>query len=93
MAETSWILSSIAQDLHVDRFDIDDDDVKGTPDGWSVCKRTLRGGRREGGDVIEIDNGAVEITVIPSRGMGIWQVVSGDDRLGWRAPILSLIHI
>ena len=92
MAETSWILSSIAQDLHVDRFDIDDDDVKGTPDGWSVCKRTLRGGRREGVDVIEIDNGAVEITVIPSRGMGIWQVVSGDDRLGWRAPIRGPIH-
>ncbi|MBO49158.1 MAG: DUF4432 domain-containing protein [Planctomycetaceae bacterium] len=92
MAETSWILSSIAQDLHVDRFDIDDDDVKGTPEGWSVCKRTLRGGRREGVDVIEIDNGAVEITVIPSRGMGIWQVVSGDDRLGWRAPIRGPIH-
>jgi hypothetical protein len=92
MAETSWILSSIGRDLHVDRFDIDDDDVKGTPEGWSVCKRTLRGGRREGVDVIEIDNGAVEITVVPSRGMGIWQVVSGDDRLGWRAPIRGPIH-
>ena len=92
MAETSWILSSIDRDLHVDRFDIDDDDVKGTPRGWSVCKRTLRGGRREGVDVIEINNGAVEITVVPSRGMGIWQVVSGDDRLGWRAPIRGPIH-
>jgi len=92
MSETSWVLSSIARNLHVDRFKIDDDDVKGTPPGWSVHKRTLRGGRRDGVDVIEIDNGAVEITVVPSRGMGIWQVISGDDRLGWQAPIRGPIH-
>jgi hypothetical protein len=92
MSETSWVLSSIARDLHVDRFKIDDDDVKGTPRGWSVRKRTLRGGRRDGVDVIEIDNGAVEITVVPSRGMGIWQVISGDDRLGWQAPIRGPVH-
>jgi len=92
MSETSWVLSSIARDLHVDRFKIDDDDVKGTPRGWSVRKRTLRGGRRDGVDVIEIDNGAVEITVVPSRGMGIWQVITGDDRLGWQAPIRGPVH-
>lgn len=92
MSETSWVLSSIERDLHVDRFEIDDDDVKGTPKGWSVRKRTLRGGRREGVDVVVIDNGAVEITVVPSRGMGVRQVTAGDDRLGWRAPIRGPIH-
>ena len=66
MSETSWVLSSIERDLHVERFKIDNDDVKGTPKGWSVRKRTLRGGRREGVDVIEIDNGSVVITVVPS---------------------------
>ena len=57
MSETSWVLSSIERDVHVERFKIDDDDVKGTPKGWSVRKRTLRGGRREGVELIEINNG------------------------------------
>ena len=92
MAKTSWVLSSIERDLHVDRFDIDDDDVKGTPDGWSVRKRTLRGGRRDGVDVIEIDNGAIEVTLIPSRGMGVWQAITGKERLGWQAPIRGPVH-
>lgn len=92
MSETSWVLSSIERGLHVDRFKIDHRDVKGSPRGWSVRKRTLRGGRREGVDVIEIDNGSVVITVVPSRGMGIRQVTSGDDRLGWQAPIQGPVH-
>ncbi len=92
MAVKSWVLSSLDRDLHVDRFDIDDDDVRGTPDDWSVQKRTLRGGRREGVDVIEIDNGAVVITVIPSRGMGVHQVTAGADRLGWQSPVRGPIH-
>ena len=92
MSETSWVLSSIERDVHIERFKIDDDDVKGTPKGWSVRKRTLRGGRREGVELIEINNGAIEITVVPSRGMGIRDVVAGDDRLGWRAPIQGPVH-
>ncbi|MEC9010266.1 MAG: aldose 1-epimerase family protein [Planctomycetota bacterium] len=92
MSETSWVLSSIERDVHVERFKIDDDDVKGTPKGWSVRKRTLRGGRREGVELIEINNGAVEIAVVPSRGMGIRDVVAGDERLGWHAPIQGPVH-
>ena len=92
MSESSWVLSSIARDLHVDQFRIDDDDVKGTPKGWSVKKRTLRGGRREGVDLIEINNGAVKITVVPSRGMGVRDVVAGKERLGWQAPIQGPVH-
>ncbi|MFP6768741.1 MAG: DUF4432 family protein, partial [Planctomycetaceae bacterium] len=92
MNTKSWILSSIDRELHVETFSIDDGDVKGTPKGWSVRKRTLRGGRREGVDVIEIDNGAIEVTLIPSRGMGVWQAITGKDRLGWQAPIRGPVH-
>ncbi len=92
MKTRSWILSSIDRDLHVETFSIDDDDVKGTPKGWSVRKRTLRGGRRDGVDVIEIDNGAIEVTLVPSRGMGVWQAIAGEERLGWQAPIRGPVH-
>lgn len=36
--------------------------------------RTLRGGRSEGVQVVEIDNGVIGMDVLPTRGMGIWRV-------------------
>ena len=43
------------------------------PGGYSVTKRTLRGGLREGVDVVEVDNGRFRFVVVPTRGMGIWR--------------------
>jgi hypothetical protein len=41
---------------------------------WRASMRTLRGGRSEGVQVVELDNGAMCIDVLPTRGMGIWRV-------------------
>lgn len=92
MTTRTWILSRLEDGLHVDEFSIDEDDVKGTPDDWSVRKRTLRGGRREGVDVVEVDNGAIRFTVLPTRGMGIWRAWAGRDELGWKAPTQGPVH-
>jgi hypothetical protein len=53
---------------------------------WRVRMHTLHGGRSEGVQVIEIDNGALSIDVLPTRGMGIWRARRGDNTLGWQAP-------
>ncbi len=53
---------------------------------WRVRMHTLHGGRSEGVQVVEIDNGAMSIDVLPTRGMGIWRVRRGDNTLGWQAP-------
>jgi hypothetical protein len=53
---------------------------------WQVRLRTCRGGRSEGVHLVEIDNGAICIDVLPTRGLGIWRVRRGDRVLGWRAP-------
>ena len=45
--------------------------------GCSIAKRRLRGGRREGVDLIEIDNGALAFSIVPTRGMGIWKASCG----------------
>ena len=37
--------------------------------GWSVRKLTLHGGKQEGVDVIELDNGKLRLMVCPTRGM------------------------
>ena len=59
---------------------------------WSVRLITRHGGRQEGVELIVIDNGAMTINVIPTRGMGILSVQSGDVRLGWDSPVQEVVH-
>lgn len=54
---------------------------------WSIKKEVLRGGKREGVEAVTVDNGALSFTVLPTRGMGLWQAQRGDDRVGWDSPV------
>lgn len=66
-----------------------------TPDcpvDWSVFKNTYQGGRQEGVESIELNNGKLFIHVIPTRGMGIRQVWCGDVLLRWDSPVKELVH-
>jgi peroxiredoxin len=62
------------------------------PHAWSIRKQVLHGGKQDGVEVIEVDNGALRFTVIPTRGMSIQQVAMGNLRLGWDSPIKGLVH-
>lgn len=66
-----------------------------TPDcpvRWSICKYRLHGGKQEGVDLVEIDNGTMKLRVVPTRGMNILDVTMGDVRLGWDSPIKEVVH-
>lgn len=58
-----------------------------TSSDWSIRKRQLHGGMSEGVDLIEIDNGSLKLSVIPTRGMGIWKGLFQDLPLGWQSPV------
>ena len=62
------------------------------PVKWSVSKRTLHGGKQQGVELVVIDNGRIQITVVPTRGMGILNVSAGDLRLGWDSPVKEVVH-
>src|SRR6201990_2898273 len=49
---------------------------KGGP-AWSIEFKTLHGGRQEGVQVIEVDNGAMRFTIVPTRGFEIWKAQAG----------------
>ena len=92
MAKRTWTLTDVDQDIYLEQLSISPDDVEGGATGYSLTKRTLRGGLRDGVDVIEIDNGAFRFVVIPTRGMGVRNASSGDLRLEWNSPVKGPVH-
>jgi hypothetical protein len=68
-------------------------DLPGLKTGpWSVSQTVLHGGRQEGVDLVTLDNGKLRITLIPTRGMSLLEVRSGDFRLGWDSPVKEVVH-
>jgi len=60
--------------------------------GWSVKKKTLHGGMQEGVELITIDNGEMEIDIIPTRGMNVMSVRGEGLTLGWDSPVKEIVH-
>jgi hypothetical protein len=89
----SWTLTDVLNDVWLDSFAVSNDSLRlHTPHDWSIRKRTLRGGLRDGVDLIEIHNGALSYAVLPSRGMGLWRGEFRGNFLGWRSPVLGPVH-
>lgn len=86
-------LISSTRSVNVDPFRIEGRTVTPEcPTPWSVIKRRLRGGRQEGVDLVEIDNGRVRLRIVPTRGMNILDAQMGDLRLGWDSPVEEVVH-
>lgn len=83
----TFILTDVSRDSWVETFNLEGDALGARAfHGCSIAKRRLHGGRREGVDLIEIDNGAIAFSIVPTRGMNIWKASAGDDRVGWDSP-------
>ena len=89
----TWILTDAHGDVWLDSFTASNDSLRlPTPHDWSLRKRTLRGGLRDGIDLIELHNGALALSILPTRGMGLWRGDYHGLRLGWTAPIEGPVH-
>ena len=94
-ADTHYqVLTSTKRDVNTENWNLSSSDFpeyKGK-DRWSVSKRTLHGGKQEGVELIEVNNGKLQFRVIPTRGMSVLDVVHGDVRLGWNSPVKEVVH-
>lgn len=79
------LLTSTEKSLSTETWDL-------SGEGWSIAKRTLRGGKQEGVELITVDNGVLQIDLVPTRGMSIFEVRYGEQRLGWDSPVEGLVH-
>ena len=87
------VLTDVHQGIHLDAWVLNQRDFPlPTAAEWCVKKHTLHGGRQEGVEIIEVDNGRLRFVVIPTRGMSVLKVESGDVRLGWDSPVKEVVH-
>ena len=92
MAKQSWVVTDVATGVAVDPLTLNSQLTPAVPNGVSIQKRTLRGGLRDGLEVVEVDNGRLRFTILLTRGMGIWRAWCGAMQLGWQAPIPGPVH-
>jgi hypothetical protein len=88
------ILTDSTRNLSIKEWKISSDDAGTSKEGpkWSIAKRVLTGGRQEGVEVIEVDNGLMKFTVVPTRGFQVWTGNVGEIRLGWDSPVTEIVH-
>jgi hypothetical protein len=89
----SWTLADVRGDVWLDGFAVGAETLRlPTPFDWSIRKRTLHGGLRDGLDLVEVHNGALSFSVLPTRGMGLWRGDYHGLPLGWQSPVLGPVH-
>jgi len=65
------VLTDVERNIYVESFQLARNQVSpDCPHDWSVRKYLLHGGKQEGVEVIDVDNGKLRFQVIPTRGMG-----------------------
>jgi galactose mutarotase-like enzyme len=93
MTKQSWVLTDLDHGIYLSDLELGPADFTGDlVQGLRVKKHVLRGGLSDGVDVLELDNGALRLSLLPTRGMGIHRVASGDVELGWRSPVRGPVH-
>ncbi|MFH1719928.1 MAG: DUF4432 family protein [Planctomycetota bacterium] len=87
------VLTDVEENVYEETANITSSEI--TPDcpvSWSVRKYVLHGGRQEGVEIIEVNNGKLRFEVVPTRGMSVYRVSMDDLRLGWDSPVKGLVH-
>jgi hypothetical protein len=92
MAKRHWILTDVDSDVYQEHLSVGPDQIGGPATNYSVTKRRLQGGRRDGVDVVEVHNGQLSFVVVPTRGMGIWRASCGPVSLGWLSPVRGPVN-
>ncbi|MEZ6057845.1 MAG: aldose 1-epimerase family protein [Planctomycetaceae bacterium] len=64
----------------------------GGSNDWSVKTTRLEGGLSTGVDVVIVTIGTFSVTLLPTRGMGVWNASSNGTNWGWKSPVSGPIH-
>ncbi len=89
----SVVLTDTKTGVYLDSFELTSDQMPGlSSNPWSIRKRRLHGGLSDGVDRIDVSTGSLEVSICPTRGMGIWRGNLAGDLLGWNSPAQGPVH-
>ncbi len=94
MAAFSLVLTDVDAGLHREQGELcpsSELSLAGSRD-WSIRWQTLRGGVSSGVSVVELNSGGLSLSVLPTRGMGIWKGRFHDLPLEWKSPVERPVH-
>ncbi len=94
MAENnSVILTDTSRDIYEETYFLSASHLGRYPEEkWKVHKKRLKGGKQDGVDIIELDNGIFSFTIIPTRGMNILSASYREISIGWKSPVKEIVH-
>lgn len=93
ISEKTWVLTDVKAGIWLETLSLTPETAGDKRSGnWSIVKRTLHGGFSEGVDVIEVNNGSLSFTIVPTRGMGLWKGRYDGCELGWRSPVTGPVN-
>lgn len=78
---STTILTDLSRNVAADHASIQ------SPGGVSASLKTLHGGRRNGVQILDLSDGQFCVSIIPTRGMGLWKARLGDTTIGWASPV------
>lgn len=87
----SYVLTDTVMNIEVPAWSLSNRDL-GLPTRFHIRKKTLHGGKQEGSTLIEIETDAMDVSIVPTRGMSILDARSGDVTLGWSSPVDEIVH-
>ncbi len=94
MAATQVVLTNVDRGIWQESLRLDASSgikLAGSPD-WSLQKTTLRGGLSDSVEVVTVDNGALSMSVFPTRGMGLWRGQYRGIPIEWKSPVARPVH-
>lgn len=94
MSTKTVVLTDVAREVWTESFELRDSADLRLPgsNDWSIRKRTLRGGLSQGVDVVDLNNGALSVSILPTRGMGLWRATCRGVDVGWNSPVKDPVN-
>jgi hypothetical protein len=85
-------ITSTTENVSTEMLTLSSAEITPSSPPWTAIKETLHGGKQEGVETITLNNGVLNIVIVPTRGMSVFQVTKGEVRLGWDSPVKELVH-
>ncbi|HET6425390.1 MAG TPA: aldose 1-epimerase family protein [Planctomycetaceae bacterium] len=94
MSGQEFVITCFDTGIHHESFHVGPTEVGplAGADHWHIRARTLQGGESHGVQVVTLYNGVMELSILPTRGMGVWRGHYRNLPLGWESPVKRPVH-